>query len=82
MKLTTLCYVEKYGKYLLLLRNGKKISWLGRGDELATRGLWGQRVCFTTENPREVDGVLKALRERAPFDPGACTRGLYLRGVE
>ena len=40
------------------------------------------KLYFTTENPREVDGVLKALREHAPFDPGACTRGLYLRGVE
>ena len=65
-----------------VLLNGKKLSWLDRGDDLAKLGLWGQRLYFTTENPREVDGVLKALRERAPFDPGACTRGLYLRGVE
>ena len=65
-----------------VLLNGKKLSWLDRGDDLAKLGLWGQRLYFTTENPREVDGVLKALRERAPFDPGACSRGLYLRGVE
>ena len=65
-----------------VLLNGKKLSWLDRGDDLAKLGLWGQRLYFTTENPREVDGVLKTLRERAPFDPGACTRGLYLRGVE
>ena len=65
-----------------VLLNGKKLSGLDRGDDLAKLGLWGQRLYFTTENPREVDGVLKALRERAPFDPGACTRGLYLRGVE
>ncbi len=40
MKLTTLCYVEKYGKYLLLLRNGKKKNdankgkWIGVGGKL------------------------------------------------
>ena len=65
-----------------VLLNGKKLFWLDRGDDLAKLGLWGQRLYFTTENSREVDGVLKALREHAPFDPGACTRGLYLRGVE
>ena len=65
-----------------VLLNGKKLSWLDRQDDLAKLGLWAQRLYFTTENPREVDAVLKALREHAPFDPGACTRGLYLRGVE
>ena len=65
-----------------VLLNGKKLSWLDRNDDLAKLGLWAERLYFTTENPREVDGVLKALREHAPFDPGACTRGLYLRGVE
>ena len=35
------------------------------------------------ENPAELDGVLAAWQSgRASFDPGACTRGLYLRGVE
>ena len=65
-----------------VLLNGKKLSWLDRQDDLAKLGLWAERLYFTTENPREVDAVLKALREHAPFDPGACTRGLYLRGVE
>jgi hypothetical protein len=39
-------------------------------------------VYFTTENPREVDQVLAAYTSPNGFDPGACTRGLYLRGVE
>ena len=26
--------------------------------------------------------VLAAFRKPTPFDPGACTRGLYLRGLE
>jgi hypothetical protein len=29
-----------------------------------------------------VDQVLAACHNPPPFDPGACTRGLYLRGVE
>ena len=65
-----------------VLLNGKKLFWLDRQDDLAKLGVWAERLYFTTENPREVDAVLKALREHTPFDPGACTRGLYLRGVE
>ena len=62
--------------------NGKKLSWLDRQDDLARLGLWATRVYFTTENPREVDQVLGSFQNPLPFDPGACTRGLYLRGVE
>ena len=65
-----------------VLLNGKKLSWLDRQEDLAKLGIWAERLYFTTENPREVDAVLKAVREHTPFDPGACTRGLYLRGVE
>ena len=65
-----------------VLLNGKKLYWLDRQDDLAKLGIWAERLYFTTENPREVDGILRAFREHIPFDPGACTRGLYLRGVE
>ena len=65
-----------------VLLNGKKLNLLDRRDELEHLGLWGTRLYFTTENPREVDNVLASLRNPVPFDPGACTRGLYLRGVE
>ena len=65
-----------------VLLNGKKLSWLDRQDDLAKLGLWAIRLYFTTENPREVDRVLGDYLDPAPFDPGACTRGLYLRGVE
>ncbi len=65
-----------------VLLNGKKLNWLDRQDDLARLGLWAVRLYFTTENPKEVDGVLSAYRNNAPFDPGACTRGLYLRGLE
>ena len=55
---------------------------LDRQNDLSRLGLWATRLYFTTENPREVDMVLAAYREPMAFDPGACTRGLYLRGVE
>ena len=31
---------------------------------------------------QEVDRILADYLDPQPFDPGACTRGLYLRGVE
>ena len=65
-----------------VLLNGKKLSWLDRQDDLAKLGLWAIRLYFTTENPKEVDRVLSDYLDPEAFDPGACTRGLYLRGVE
>ena len=65
-----------------VLLNGKKLSWLDRQDDLNKLGIWAARLYFTTENSREVDRILADYLDPAPFDPGACTRGLYLRGVE
>ena len=62
--------------------NGKKLNWLDRQDDLAKLGLWAVRLYFTTENAREVDQVLASVSNPPSFDPGACTRGLYLRGLE
>ena len=62
--------------------NGKKLSWLDRQEDLQRLGLWATRLYFTTENPKEVDQVLRNYQQPTAFDPGACTRGLYLRGVE
>ena len=65
-----------------ILLNGKKLNWLDRQKDLDRLGLWAIRLYFTTESPREVDNVLAAYLDPPPFDPGACTRGLYLRGLE
>ena len=65
-----------------VLLNGKKLSWLDRQEDLSRLGVWATRLYFTTENPREVDRVLEDYVHPAPFDPGMCTRGLYLRGLE
>ena len=65
-----------------VLLNGKKLSLLDRREDLTRLGLWAARLYFTTENMREVDQVLAACQNPPPFDPGACTRGLYLRGLD
>ncbi len=65
-----------------MLLNGKKLYWLDRQADLEKLGLWATRLYFTTENPKEVDRILHACSEPIPFDPGACTRGLYLRGLD
>ena len=65
-----------------ILLNGKKLNWLDRQNDLARLGLWAIRLYFTTENSKEVDQVLNTWENPVPFDPGACTRGLYLRGLE
>ena len=65
-----------------VLLNGKKLNWLDRQDDLGKLGVWAVRLYFTTENSREVDQVLTSISSPTAFDPGACTRGLYLRGLE
>ena len=65
-----------------VLLNSKKLNWLDRQDDLTRLGLWATRLYFTTENPREVDQVLAAYESPTTFDPGSCTRGLYLRGLD
>ena len=65
-----------------VLLNGKKLYMLDRQNDLAHLGIWAMRLYFTTENAREVDQVLSCVTSPAPFDPGANTRGLYLRGID
>ena len=65
-----------------VLLNGKKLSLLDRREDLSRLGLWGLRLYFTTENAREVDRCLRDFVNMAPFEPGSCTRGLYLRGLD
>ena len=65
-----------------VLLNGKKLSLLDRKNDLEKLGLWATRLSFTTENSWEVDRILADYITPPPFDPGACTRGLYLRGLD
>ncbi|MBQ6430654.1 MAG: U32 family peptidase [Oscillospiraceae bacterium] len=74
--------VRDCGTCRSVILNGKKLYMLDKKDELRNLGLWALRLSFTTENAAEIDGVLAAYRGEAQFEPGGCTRGLYLRGVE
>ncbi|MGN0999406.1 MAG: DUF3656 domain-containing protein [Faecousia sp.] len=74
--------VRDGGSCRSVLLNGKKLNWLDRQDDLGRLGLWATRLYFTTENPKEVDAVLASYQNPGSFDPGACTRGLYLRGLD
>lgn len=65
-----------------ILLNGKKLYLLDKQPELRKLGLWALRLQFTTENSSEVNNVLTAYQNQTAFEPGGCTRGLYLRGVE
>ena len=65
-----------------VILNGKKLYLLDKKSELRELGLWAVRLAFTTENPAEIDGILAAWQGEAFFEPGGCTRGLFLRRVE
>ena len=65
-----------------VLLNSMKLYMLDRQSDMSKLGIWAYRVSFTTENPKEVDRILGACVNPIPFDHGACTRGLYIRGVE
>jgi putative protease len=65
-----------------VILNSRKLYWGDKLQSLSALGLWGLRLSFTTENDQQVGSVLEAYLRGAPFDPGASTRGLYLRGVE
>ncbi len=62
--------------------NGKKLWLLDKKPQLSRLGLWALRLLFTTENAGQVNSVLRAYRDGLEMEPGVCTRGLYLRGVE
>ena len=74
--------VRDCGTCRSVVLNGKKLYLLDKKENVRRIGLWALRLSFTTENTGEVNSVLSAWTQGASFDPGACTRGLYLRGVE
>ena len=74
--------VRDCGTCRSVVLNGKKLYLLDKKENVRRFGLWALRLSFTTENTGEVNSVLSAWSGGAVFDPGACTRGLYLRGLE
>lgn len=63
------------------LFNSKKL-FLADKPDYEKIGLWGARLLFTTENPRECVTVLERYRKLNAFEPADLTRGLYYRSVE
>ena len=65
-----------------VILNSRKLYLLDRQRDLADLGVAFARLKFTTESPAQVAATMRAWDSAAQFDPGACTRGLYGRGVE
>ena len=74
--------IKDGGNCRSVLLNGKKLYWLDRQEDLTKLGLWAVRLMLTTENAQETDRCLADFIQNAPMDPGNCTRGLYLRGLD
>ena len=74
--------VMKSGSCRSELFNSRKIFLADKAQDYMHIGLWGVRLCFTTENPRECVEVLKRYLGLGTYEPGGFTRGLYYRGVE
>ena len=62
--------------------NGKKLFLADKRADWRRLGLWGARLMFTTENPRECVQVAERYLGRGRWAPTQFTRGLYYRDVE
>lgn len=59
-----------------------KLFLADRREDYEKCGLWGVRVMFTTESPRECVAVAKSCLGMSDYRPNGLTRGLYYRGVK
>jgi putative protease len=62
--------------------NAHKLFLADKLPEFAGTGLWGLRLLFSTESPRECVDVAKSYLGQSRYRPNGLTRGLYFRGVE
>ena len=65
-----------------VIYNAHKLYLADRKDDLDSAGLWGMRLMFTTESPRECVEVAKGYMGLSDYKPNVLTRGLYYRGVD
>ena len=61
--------------------NSKKLFLADKAGDYERLGLWGARLAFTTENPRECVTVAERYLGRGSWEPNEFTRGLYYRDV-
>ena len=64
------------------LLNSQKLYLADKAADYRRIGLWGQRLLFTTENPRECVQVTQRYLDKGNWSPNEYTRGLYYRDVE
>ena len=65
-----------------VIYNAHKLYLADRKEDLYSAGLWGMRLLFTTESPRECVEVAKGYMGLSDYRPNVLTRGLYYRGVD
>lgn len=65
-----------------VIYNAHKLYLADKRDDLYALGLWGLRMLFTTESPRECVEVAKGYFGLTDYKPNVLTRGLYYRGVD
>ena len=65
-----------------VIYNAHKLFLADKRRDYETAGLWGVRMMFTTESPRECVEVAKSYLGLSDYRPNGLTRGLYYRGVE
>jgi len=72
---------KAYGCRNVIL-NSKKLFLADKRADYENIGLWGIRLMFTTESPKECLAIAKAYSGAEEYQPNGITRGLYYRGVE
>jgi putative protease len=65
-----------------VIYNTHKLFLADKAQDVYNAGLWGVRMMFTTEVPRECVEVAKVYLGQSDYQPNVLTRGLYYRGVE
>ena len=71
---------EAGGRCVIL--NAHKLYLADKLEDLEGLNLWGGRLMFTTESPRECVEVTRSYQGLSKYQPNGLTRGLYYRGVE
>ncbi len=65
-----------------VIYNAHKLYLADKREELLSLGVWGERLLFSTESPRECVEVAKGYLGLSDYQPNTLTRGLYYRGVD
>ncbi len=65
-----------------VIYNAHKLYLADKQEDICAAGLWGARLMFTTESPRECVEVAKGYMGQSNYKPNVLTRGLYYRGVD